>query len=178
MGAMGGGKGVVDENVAEAREEPRKERIVVLLARMKAGVFQKQDLAGLGCRSRPRRAIVTPIGRDEPNRQAQRLGQDRRDRTQRHGRLGTALRPSEMAEQDDSGTALDDLAQRRHDALDAGCIAHFAVLHGHVEIDAHDGAPAAKIDIVDGANAGRLSLHRNCFFTAFTIASAVMLNSL
>ena len=42
VGAMGGGEGIVDENIAEAREDFRKRRIVRFLAGMEAGVLHEQ----------------------------------------------------------------------------------------------------------------------------------------
>jgi hypothetical protein len=45
--AVGGGKGVVDEDVAELGEFSHESGIVLLLARMEAGVFQAHDATGL-----------------------------------------------------------------------------------------------------------------------------------
>ena len=47
MGAMGGGKCVIDENIAQRRQLPGKAGIVLFLAGMEAGIFQQQNLAVL-----------------------------------------------------------------------------------------------------------------------------------
>ena len=67
VGAVGGGEGVIHENVAEAGQHFGKARIVLFLAGMIAGVFHQHAFAGLygngGCR--------LPIGEDEFDRAAE-----------------------------------------------------------------------------------------------------------
>src|SRR5665213_868768 len=47
MGAMGGGKGVIDEDVAQRRQLFGQDGIIVFLAFVEAGVLQQQHLAAL-----------------------------------------------------------------------------------------------------------------------------------
>ena len=43
------------------------------------------------------------------------------------------------------------LLQRRHRAVDAGRVGDLAVLHRHVEVDAHQDALAGNVEVVDGS---------------------------
>ena len=45
MGAVGGGEGVVDIDVAERREGRDERRVVRFLARVKAGIFEDDNVA-------------------------------------------------------------------------------------------------------------------------------------
>ena len=56
----------------------------------------------------------------------------------------------------------DDLADGRRDALDARRVGDLAVLHRHVEIDAHQHALALDVDVIEGAEVApcRVSLVR------------------
>ena len=66
-----------------------------------------------------------------------------------------ALGPAEMREQDDLAALVGDLADGRHDALDARGVGHAAVFHRHVEIDAQQHALALDVDVVEGAECFR-----------------------
>ena len=70
------------------------------------------------------------------------------------------------------GTLVEEFVQGRHDAVDAGRVANFAILDRHVEIDAHDDALALGVEVIEGFE-GRHGYFA-FFFTAFTTAAAVM----
>ena len=76
-----------------------------------------------------------------------------------------------MGEQDHRSTLVEQFANGRHDALDAGRIAHFALLDGHVEIDADDDALALGVELIEGLEG---SHQRFFFLTACRTALAVM----
>ena len=54
-----------------------------------------------------------------------------------------------MAHEDDARAVADKLLDGRQRRLDARVVGHDAVGHGNVEIDAHEHALAARIEIVD-----------------------------
>ena len=62
-----------------------------------------------------------------------------------------ALRAAEMREQDHLGALVGDLGDGGRHALDAGGVGDHAVLHRHVEVDAHQHALALHVDVVEGA---------------------------
>ncbi len=88
----------------------------------------------------------------ESDRDAEVLGEDGGDGPQTLLRIAS-LRAPEMREQHDLAALAGDLADRRQHALDARRIGHAAVLHRHVEVDAHQHALAARIEAVEGAEA-------------------------
>ena len=136
MGAVGGGEGVVDIDVAELGELGDKSRVVLLLALVEAGVFEQQDVAVLHCRrSRPRPSRRcsrrrSSTGRPRTSATAAATGRSELASS------GPALGPAEMREQDDLAALVRDLLDRRRDALDPRRVGDVAVLHRHVEIDA------------------------------------------
>src|SRR5262245_33158928 len=149
MGAVRGGKGIVDEEVAERGQLRDKSRIVALLAGMEAGVFQAQDVAGFHGVHRRRGAFTDAILR-ERHGALENVGERRHDATERLGRIGP-LRAPEMGEQDHPAALVRDLPDGRSDALDAGRISDLAVLDRHVEIDAHEHALPPDIGLIEGA---------------------------
>src|SRR6266478_456033 len=117
MGAMRRREGVVDVEIAERGERLRESRIVLLLRRMKAEIFEERHL------SRPEPvhdgarlladAILGEAG----------LAPDRRrqwgyERAQRVFRVRLPVGPAEMRKHDDAGAPLGEVGDRRHEALD------------------------------------------------------------
>src|SRR5437763_87462 len=90
VGAVCGGKSIVDKNVAERGHVLSKSAIVVLFAGMKTRIFQKQNVAvlefGYGVLRRLADAVVR-----ERHRTAERLRQRRGDGPERHGGNDLAL---------------------------------------------------------------------------------------
>src|SRR5437899_1365956 len=56
-----------------------------------------------------------------------------------------------MGEQDNLSAFVRDLTDGRSDALDAGQVGDPAVLNGHVQVDAHEHALAANVDVIERA---------------------------
>ena len=106
--AVGGGEGVVDVDVAELGQRGDERGIVLLLARVEAGVFEQQDVAGLhrGDRGFGRGADAVLGEGDRPARRCARRGGDRLQRLLRVAALG----PAEMREQDHLAALVGDLA--------------------------------------------------------------------
>jgi hypothetical protein len=59
-----------------------------------------------------------------------------------------------VAENDHLRSLVRQLLQRRHGAVDARCVGDLAVLHGYIEVDAHEDALAGNIEVVNGSNTG------------------------
>ena len=75
------------------------------------------------------------------------LGGDRPQRILRIGSLG----PAEMRQQNDLAALAGEFGDGRCDFLDAGCIRDLAVLHRHVEVDAHQHAFTFYVGVVEAA---------------------------
>ena len=60
---------------------------------------------------------------------------------------------AEMRQQDHLAALVGDLGDGRRDSLDAGRVRDLAVLHRHVEIDAHQHALALEVGVIEGAEA-------------------------
>ena len=122
--------------------------IVVLLAGMKAGVFQTEDIAGLHCGDRAFGDLADAVvGKaDRPADDGRDRGSNRLERF-----LGVAaFGPAVMRQQHDLAALVGDLGDGRHVALDAGDIRHFAVVHRHVEVDADKDAFAFDVGVFEG----------------------------
>ena len=149
MGAVRGGEGIVDPEVAELGERGDESGIVLLLAGMEARVLQTDDVAGMhgGDRALGDRtdAIV-----DEGNRPLDDARDFRRDRLER-GLGVAAFGPAEMREQDDLAAFGRDFGDGLRGALDARGVGDHAVFHRHVQVDAHQHAFALHVDVVEGA---------------------------
>ena len=150
MGAMGGGEGVVDIDVAELGELVDMGRIVLLLALVEAGVFEQEHVAVLHFGDRVSGRLADAVGR-EGDRPLDDVGDRGRDGLQRIGLVRAALGPAEMREQNDLAALVRDFLDRRRDALDARRIGHAAVLRRNVEIDAQQHTLAGDVGVVERA---------------------------
>ncbi len=151
---MGGREGVVDPDVAELCQRRDERRIVLLLALVEARVLQAQDVAGPHCRDRGLGFFADAV-RGEGDRPADDVRECRRDRPQRLLRIGR-LGPAEMGEQDHLAALRGDLGDGRLNPRDAGRVGDPSVFHRHVEVDAHEHAPAAHVGLIERAEAGHL----------------------
>ena len=156
---MRGREGVVDVDVAQHRELVDEARVVLLLFLVEAQVLQQQHFAGL---QRAHRLLGERADAvlGEGHRLAERLRQRLDQRLQRHLGHALAVGPAEVAEHDHLGALGRELAERRRGALDARRIGHLAVLHRHVEVDAHQHALAGHVDGIDRLE-GRLGHFSN-----------------
>ncbi len=149
MGAMRGGEGVVDVEIAERGELAGEGGVVFLLGGVEAQILEQRDLA----RRQPgddrlgRRAAAI-LG--EGDRAADRGRERVPHHLQRHAGHDLAVGPAEMGQHHDLGALVEQLLQRRGAALDARRVAHLAVLDRDVEVRAHQDAPAGDIEIVEG----------------------------
>ena len=123
MRAMRGGEGVVDEDVAVGGELFGEGRIVLFLALVEAGVFQKQDVAvARACRDClggfwPMQSAAKATGRPMISAMASAIG------SSENSGSGPSFRPAEMRQQDDLGALVGKFEDGRRDALDAGRVA-------------------------------------------------------
>jgi hypothetical protein len=142
-------EGVVDEDVAEFGERGDEGRIVLLLAGVEAGVLQAENVAGLHLRHGVLGGIPDAVVDkfERPLDDARHLGGHQLERIF----LIASLRAAEMREQDHLGALVGDLGNRARHALDAGGIGDDAVLHRHVEVDAHQDAFALHVGMIESA---------------------------
>ncbi len=150
MGAVGGGEGVVDIDVAELGEFVDMGRIVLLLALVKAGVLEEKHVAVLHFGDRIVGRLADAVGR-EGDRPLDDVGDRGGDGLERIGFIRAALGPAEMGEKNDLAAFVRDLRDRRRHPLDARRIGHAAVLRRNVEIDAQQHALAGDIDVIERA---------------------------
>ncbi len=160
MGAVGGGEGVVDVDIAESGEHPGEDGVIVLLARVEARVVGKKDVTLVERLGGAVGGIVAPVGGDEDHGAADGAGKRRAYGAQGHLRHEPALGPSEMAQDDEACALVQKLAQCGDAALDARGIGHGAVLHGHIEVEPDDDAAPVDVEVVNGANAGHHASRR------------------
>lgn len=146
MGAVGGGKGVVDEDVAIGGELFGEGRVVLLLGLVEAGVFEQQHVAVAHGGDGARGLVADAVG-CEADRAAEHLRGRRGDRLKREFRRRSVLWSAEMGKQDDLSALAGKLGDGRRDALDTGGVGDLAVGDGNVEVDAHQ--HALTIDIAD-----------------------------
>jgi hypothetical protein len=135
----------------------------LLLAFVKPGIFQAQDIARLHCVG-GRFCRRTDAVRHKCNGAPHNFRQCRSDRAERLlwvRSLGTA----QMRKKDDLATLAGDLRNRWCDPMDPRRIADFAILNGNIEIDAQQHAFAANIDLIEGAEARHSSTVLTIGFT-------------
>ena len=145
-------EGVVDVDIAELRELLDERRIVLFLFLVEAGVLQQQHVAVLHRGDSLFGSLADAVVREadvllEDVRDLMRDGLERLLRV-------AALRTAEVREQDHLAALVGDFLDGRHDALDARRIGDLAILHRHVEVDAHQHALAGDISGIEGAEAG------------------------
>ena len=157
-------EGVVDENVAELGQRGDESRIVLLLAGIEARVLQADDVAGLHRGDRAFGGLADAVV-DEFDRPLDDVGDLGGDRLERILRVAP-LRAAEMRQQDHLGALVGDFGDRGRHALDAGGVGDHAVLHRHVEVDAHQHAFALYVDMVEGAERA----HGSHFFLCMIIS--------
>ncbi len=150
VGAVGGGEGVVDVEVAELGEAFDDRRVVLFLALVEAGVLEQQDVAVLHFGDGGGGDVADAVGR-KADRTADDLGDGGGDGTQRILLVRAALGTAEMREQDHLAALVGDLGDGRGDALDARLVGDLAVLGGNVEVDAQEHALAGDVGVVERA---------------------------
>ncbi len=155
VGAVRRREGVVDVEIAERRHLGRERRIVLLLAGVIAGVLHQDHPAGR------QRVDRRPGGRadavvGEGDRRAQQPGERPGHRLQRHLGHALALGPVEMGEQHHFRALPRQRPDGRQRGLQAGIVADRAVMHRHVEIDAHQRALVLDVGVGEAAEAHQI----------------------
>ncbi len=164
VGAVGGAEGVVDVDVAELRERGAEglhrlgvglHRAAVLLLDLalfldvEAQVLEQHDLAGLQRRA----GLSRPPGRRSragtctglPSSSASRFG----DGLERVLRELLPVGPAEVAHQHEARALVEHVADRRQRRAQTLVVLDLAVLDRHVEVDAHQDAPAREGEVFD-----------------------------
>ena len=136
--AMRRAEGVVHVDVGERSELAREGRIVLLLFLVEAEVLEQQQLAVAKLLGGGADAV-----RSEGDRAPEQLGQTLRHRPQRELGLRRALRPAQMRGEHHAGAAGQQAPQRAERSTDARVVADAPARERHVQVGAHEDAPAA-----------------------------------
>src|SRR4051794_17354074 len=149
MRAMRRREGVVDPDVAELGQLRGERRIVLFFLWMEAGILQTKDVAVLHRSDRLLCGLADAVIRKR-DRLADHLRQRRSDRFQRV--LGIAsLGSAEMRQQDHLAALAGYVEDGWNDPFQPRGVGDAAILHGHVEIDAHQQALALYVEVIEGA---------------------------
>jgi hypothetical protein len=143
-------EGVVDVDVAILCQLLGKTGIVLLLARVEAGVLEDEHVAVLHTLDRFGGFITDAIV-GKGDRPAELLAKGFGDRLQRLLRIAP-FGPAEMRQDDRLAALRRDFADGRQDTLDAGRVGDPPVLGGHVEVEAEEDPLAADVDLVERAD--------------------------
>ncbi|MNV46081.1 hypothetical protein D3C71_1378990 [compost metagenome] len=163
MRAVSSPERVVHEQISQFGELLRQLRIILLFARVETDIFKHEHVAvfqfgNLGL-NRFANGFVSLS-----HRLAQQFGEAYSRRSQTHGINKLALRTAQMARQNDLGTVLDQILDRRQRFADTRVVGDFAVFERHVEIDAHEYAFACYFYITDTFLVHDFNLHTRVLF--------------
>ncbi len=149
VGTMRRAEGIVDVDVGIGRQRLRELGVVGLLLGVEAQVLEQDRLARLEAGDGVDGADAERVA-GHAHGSAQQVRQAQRDRTQAEGVVDLALRPTEMAGQDDDGAAIEEVGDGRHAGPDAGVVDDLAVLERDVEIDPDEDLLAGRIEVANG----------------------------
>ncbi len=144
MGAVGGGEGVVDVNVADIRDSLHQIGVVCFLAFPETRVLEDCDVARPENTDSLRRYRTGDL-RNEHHFLAEHTFHRADDQAQRHGRDAVALGPAEMGKQQHFRALVCEFEHGRRRGADAGVVGDVAVLHRQVEVDADERDLADKV---------------------------------
>ena len=150
MRAMGGGKGVVDIDVAELGELATWAGSFFSSPLWKRVFSEQEHVAVLHFGDRVVGCLADAVGA-EGDRTLDDVGDRGGDGLERIGLVRAALGPAEMRKQNDLAAFVRDFRDGRRDALDARRVGHAAVLRRNVEIDAQEHALAGDVGVVERA---------------------------
>jgi len=149
VGPMGRAEGVIHVDVAECAKGLAEGGIVLLLTRLEAAVLEQHDLARLHRLDDLRHLRAHQVVRLR-YLGGYELGQSSRDGVQAELRRLLALRPAEVARQNDLRPCLQEVVDRRQGRPDAAIVSDAPILvQRHVEVDADEDALAFGVDIGD-----------------------------
>ena len=149
---------VVHVEIGERGQRGREPGVVLLLFGMEPQVLEQHDAAAAGvdhlhgvlAPALPMQSLTNSTGR--PSSSVEMPG----DRRQAELRVRLALRPAEMAGEDDRGAPLERVADRRQRRRDARVVGDPAVLQRNVEVDADEDALALEVEILIDSFAMRI----------------------
>ena len=141
---------VVHVHVGQRRQPLRELDVVLLLLRMKSQVLEKDDASwwhvpngtfGLGPH-----AIAS-----EGDRLPEQLAETRGHRAEAHLRMWLSLGPAEMRRQDHAaGAGVEGVSDGGQRFANPRVVADDAAFERHVEIDPHEDAAIAKVEVANG----------------------------
>ena len=131
-------KGIIDKKIRQPGEFAGKTRIVLLFARVKPQVLQKDEFPVLHFRY----GLPDPGSnrlREGFDRSLQELRQAPGHRCQSQVLVHPAMRPAKVRAEDDPGPVIDQPGDRGKACPDPGVVFDSPVpVHGHIEIDPHE----------------------------------------
>ena len=149
--AVRGAERVVHVAIGELGELLREGGIVLLFLRMKAEVLEQHELSvarAVRLRHRAARLAADAVGREE-HRPLEEIREAVGHRPEAHIGDWFALRPSEVAREDNGSALVERVANRRQRRADARVVTDDAALERHVEVDADEDALPSEIQIPD-----------------------------
>ncbi len=148
---MGGAEGVVHVDIDLAGQLSGEVHVPLLLALVEAHIFQHQHLARLQGLLLRLHLSADAVGGHEHLVIGQQLLQALGGGCQAELGLGAALGPAQVRGQHQRRAVLQQIADGRHGALDAGVVGDVALaVQRHVEVHAHEDALALHVDVADG----------------------------
>ena len=144
VGPVRSGEGIVDIDVAVGGERLGKFRIVLFLALVIAGVFQKQNIA-VGHRPDGVSRCFTDAIFGKGDVAAKKSSNGRSDGCKRHGSHTLAFRTTEMGQKDHLGTLFGQFPDGWQNAFDTGCVGDLFTVHRNVQVHANQSALAGDV---------------------------------
>jgi hypothetical protein len=159
VGAVRGAERVVDVEVGEVGQRGGELRIVRLLLGVEAEVLEHQQVARTQLLDGHLDSGSERVA-GHPHRAAEELAEAVGDRLQAESVVHLALRPPEMAGEDDGRPTLQQVHDRRQAGANAGVVGDPPVVERDVEVGTQEDALARNVDITDRqlvhvASAGR-----------------------
>ena len=145
---MGGPERVVDVDVRVGGQRGRELGVVLLLGRVEPEVLEEQQLARPEPVDRVLRADPEGIPGDR-HVPAEQLGQPLPHRTEPQAVRDLAVRPAEMAGEDQAGALVEEGRDGRDGRPDPGVVRDLAVGERDVEVHPHEDALAREVRIAD-----------------------------
>ena len=141
--AVNDAEAIGDEGVAELRESARELAAIVgrlrRLPRVETQILEEGDVTVPQPVDGGLRRVPNGVAREHDGA-AEELTQPLRDRREAVLRIRDAIRPAEMRDNDDAGTRMDELVERRERGPDAPVVGDDLTVERHVEVAADDDA--------------------------------------
>ena len=147
------GEGVVDIDLAKRSEIGGEGGVVRLFPGVETQILEKRELA-IAESGHHRLGLGADTVAGEGHGAAQCLAQLGRDGGKGEGRIGLALGPTEMRHDDHLGALGGEFRQGRRQTRDPRPVRDLAIIHGNVEVGAHQHALAGDIGRIEGGETG------------------------